>query len=60
MKLQVVGFLDGRPIGLTRAFIRGLVFWALYVTGIGLLLMLIFELRHPASRAGTTSPPLRW
>jgi uncharacterized RDD family membrane protein YckC len=47
MKLQVVGFLDGRPIGLTRAFIRGLVFWALYITGIGLLLMLIFELRHP-------------
>jgi uncharacterized RDD family membrane protein YckC len=47
MKLQVVGFLDGRPIGLSRAFIRGLVFWALYVTGIGLLLMLIFELRHP-------------
>jgi uncharacterized RDD family membrane protein YckC len=47
MKLQVVGFLDGRPIGLTRAFIRGVVFWALYITGIGLLLMLIFELRHP-------------
>jgi hypothetical protein len=47
MKLQVVGFLDGRPIGLSRAFIRGLVFWALYITGIGLLLMLIFELRHP-------------
>ena len=47
MKLQVVGFLDGRPIGLTRAFIRGLVFWALYITGIGLLLMLIFEWRHP-------------
>jgi len=46
-KLQVVGFLDGRPIGLTRAFIRGLVFWALYITGIGLLLMLVFELRHP-------------
>ena len=47
MKLQVVGFLDGRPLGLSRAFIRGLVFWALYVTGIGLLLMLIFELRQP-------------
>ena len=47
MKLQVVGFLDGRPLGLTRALIRGLVFWALYITGIGLLLMLIFELRQP-------------
>jgi uncharacterized RDD family membrane protein YckC len=47
MKLQLVGFLDGRPIGLSRALVRGLVFWALYVTGIGLLIMLIFELRHP-------------
>ena len=47
MKLQVVGFLDGRPLGLSRAFIRGLVFWALYITGIGLVLMLIFELRQP-------------
>jgi uncharacterized RDD family membrane protein YckC len=47
MKLQMVGFLDGRPLGLSRAFIRGLVFWALCITGIGLLLMLIFELRQP-------------
>jgi len=47
MKLHLVGFLDGRPIGLSRVAVRGLVFWALYVTGIGLLIMLIFELRHP-------------
>ena len=47
MKLQVVGFLDGRPIGLGRAFIRALVFWALYITGIGLLIMLIMMVRHP-------------
>src|SRR4029453_17641008 len=47
MKLQVVGFLDGRPIGLARVVIRALVFWALSVTGIGLLIMLIMELRHP-------------
>jgi uncharacterized RDD family membrane protein YckC len=47
MKLQVVGFLDGRPIGLARVLIRALVFWALFVTGIGLLIMLIMELRHP-------------
>ena len=47
MKLQVVGFLDGRPIGMARAVIRALVFWALFVTGIGLLIMLIMELRHP-------------
>ena len=47
MKLQVVGFLDGRPIGRARVFLRGLVFWALCITGIGLLIMLIMMLRHP-------------
>ncbi|MGH3338036.1 MAG: RDD family protein, partial [Propionibacteriaceae bacterium] len=47
MKLQLVGFLDGRPIGLGRVFIRALVFWALFITGIGLLIMLIMMLRHP-------------
>jgi uncharacterized RDD family membrane protein YckC len=47
MKLQLVGFLDGRPIGWSRVLVRALVFWALYVTGIGLLIMLIMELRHP-------------
>jgi uncharacterized RDD family membrane protein YckC len=47
MKLQVVGFLDGRPIGPSRVFLRAVVFWALFLTGIGLLLMLIMMLRHP-------------
>jgi hypothetical protein len=47
MKLQLVGFLDGRPIGWGRVCVRTLVFWALCVTGIGLLIMLIMELRHP-------------
>jgi uncharacterized RDD family membrane protein YckC len=47
MKLQLVGFLDGRPIGWGRVFVRALVFWALYVTVIGLLVMLIMMLRHP-------------
>ena len=47
MKLQLVGFLDGRPIGPGRVFVRALVFWALYITGIGLLIMLIMMLRHP-------------
>jgi len=47
MKLQLVGFLDGRPIGWGRVFVRALVFWALYLTGIGLLIMLIMMLRHP-------------
>ena len=52
MKLQLVGFLDGRPVGGARVFVRGLLFWALYITGIGLLII-------PVSRAGTTSPPPR-
>jgi uncharacterized RDD family membrane protein YckC len=47
MKLQLVGFLDGRPIGLARVFLRAAVFWALCITGIGLLIMLIMMLRHP-------------
>jgi uncharacterized RDD family membrane protein YckC len=47
MKLQLVGFLDGRPIGFARVFLRAVVFWALFITGIGLLIMLITMLRHP-------------
>ena len=47
MKLQVVGFLDGRPIGPSRVFLRAVVFWALCITVIGLLIMLIMMLRHP-------------
>jgi uncharacterized RDD family membrane protein YckC len=47
MKLQIVGFLDGRPIGLARVFLRAVVFWTLCITGIGLLIMLIMMLRHP-------------
>ena len=47
MKLQLVGFLDGRPIGPARVFLRAVVFWALCITGIGLLIMLIMMLRHP-------------
>ncbi len=47
MKLQLVGFLDGRPIGAARVFLRAVVFWALCITGIGLLIMLIMMLRHP-------------
>ena len=47
MKLQVVGFLDGRPIGPSRVFLRAVVFWVLFITVIGLLIMLIMMLRHP-------------
>ncbi len=47
MKLQLVGFYDGRPIGLARALIRGVIFWLLAVTGIGLVIMLILLVLHP-------------
>jgi uncharacterized RDD family membrane protein YckC len=47
MKLQLVGFLDGRPIGLTRVIVRAVVFGVLCITVIGLLIMLIMMLRHP-------------
>ena len=59
MKLQLVGFPDGRPIGLGRVFIRALVFWALFITGIGLLIMLIMMLSIHASKAGMISPSHR-
>ena len=29
MKLQLVGFLDGRPIGWGRVLLRAVVFWLL-------------------------------
>ena len=47
MKLQLVGFTNGRPIGWGRYFVRTLVLALLTVTVVGLLLMLIFLLRHP-------------
>jgi uncharacterized RDD family membrane protein YckC len=47
MRLQLVGFYDGRPIGWMLFLLRALVLAALYVTGIGLLLMLIFLVVHP-------------
>ncbi len=47
MHQQLVGFYDGRPIGWMRYALRTLVFWALSITGIGLVLMLIFLLVHP-------------
>ena len=42
MRIQLVGFYDGRPIGWARFLLRALVLAALLATGIGLLLMLIF------------------
>ena len=47
MKLQLVGFYDGRPIGLARVLIRGLILWLLSATGIGLVIMLILLVLHP-------------
>ena len=47
MRLQLVGFYDGRPIGWIRFLLRALVLAALNATGIGLLLMLIFLVVHP-------------
>ena len=47
MRLQLVGFYDGRPIGWMRFLLRALVLAALYATAIGLLLMLIFLVIHP-------------
>ena len=47
MRMQLVGFLDGRPTGPARVLLRAVVFWALCITGIGLLIMLIMMLRHP-------------
>lgn len=47
MNLQVVGFSDGRPIGIGRAALRLLIVIALGVTGIGMIIMLILLLLHP-------------
>ncbi len=47
MKLQLVGFLDGRPIGWGRVFLRAVVFWLLTLTSIGLLIMLVLLVLHP-------------
>jgi uncharacterized RDD family membrane protein YckC len=47
LRLQLVGFTNGRPIGWGRFFVRTLVLALLAVTVVGLLLMLIFLLRHP-------------
>ena len=41
LKLQLVGFFDGRPLGWGRVLVRWLVFTALGVTGLGLLLLIV-------------------
>src|SRR4051812_15331755 len=47
LKLQLVGFFDGRPVGWGRVFLRWLVFAALAVTGLGLLLLLVSVFMSP-------------
>lgn len=47
MKLQLVGYTDGRPIGWGRFFLRWLVLSLLAGTGIGLVLMIIFLILQP-------------
>lgn len=47
MKLQLVGFLDGRPIGWGRVVLRWLVFTVVVGTGIGGLILLILLVMHP-------------
>jgi uncharacterized RDD family membrane protein YckC len=47
MKLQLVGFYDGRPIGWGRVLLRAVILWLLSLTGVGLVVMLITMLTHP-------------
>lgn len=47
MRLQLVGFLDGRPVMWGRAFLRWLVFAVLSATGLGLLLLIVSVLVSP-------------
>ncbi len=47
MKLQLVGFRDGRPLGWGRFLIRSLVLALLSATGVGLLVLVLLLLRHP-------------
>ena len=47
MKLQLVGYTDGRPIGWGRFFLRWLVLSLLAATGIGLILMIVFLILQP-------------
>nr|WP_294692678.1 RDD family protein [uncultured Friedmanniella sp.] len=47
MRLQLVGFSDGRPIGWLRFLVRALVLGLVGITGVGLVLLLLFLLRHP-------------
>src|SRR4051794_4738732 len=47
MGLQLVGLADGRPIGWGRFFLRALILWALSLTAIGFVLLIVFLVLHP-------------
>lgn len=47
MKLQVVGFYDGRPIGYSRAFIRAVILILLSASVIGVIIMGVLMVLHP-------------
>lgn len=47
MKLQLVGFVDGRPVRWGRVLVRWLVFTVLAATGIGLLLIIVSVFLSP-------------
>jgi uncharacterized RDD family membrane protein YckC len=47
MHLQLVGLANGRPIGWGRFLLRQLILIGLSLTGIGLLLMVVFLAQHP-------------
>lgn len=47
VKLQLVGFLDGRALGWGRVLLRAVVLWLISLTGIGLVVMLVLLVMHP-------------
>ncbi len=47
LKIQLVGFFDGRPVGWGRVLLRWFVWTVLAATGIGLLLLLVSVLTSP-------------
>ncbi len=47
MKLQLVGFFDGRPVRWGRVFLRWLLFAVLSATGLGLVLLVVSVLVSP-------------
>ena len=47
LKLQLVGYYDGRPIGWGRVLLRAIVLYLLQLSGLGLIIMLVLMIMHP-------------